>query len=1771
MAQLTQQEALGILDEPIDESVDYTSLAEQETIDDLESVPSAPELPVNTESRLNYAANVALLAGGPEYLVDNYRQIDSEVKLGGRSPLAESLLGKVAQDKRVAMQPYYIEAISNPNLDPIVKRKLAQDYVMGSMTDLREELYHQALSQPSEGETNLQEDVRLGLANFGQQVLEYNQFAQDIVNSKGIDMAASQSVVGFLGESAETLIPGQAAEHVAQVKDRLAGIDPGTGSLIRNISSAYALGSSKKEIKDMINAVPIEDRKQVLASLANLTKSTGGIISGGENKWADLMLFQTFASNGDYTDAEKWFDNITGVLDIIGLGGSVRRIAQVQKASKVGQELTSVFKAGDEAGVAATLGSEANKKPLSKVLDGDVLALRDVTVVKSLKGGSQPVSYLDTIKDANPEKYRKALDLVAEDQTGEAALALGGGNRTDILGDAYLPDPVRNGDAAVASRPPLTHIDDFINTQTLAGVTPNEFMRFAIEQQNLIKAVKGVTFRQSAVQNTNEGLLVRAMYGNGDVGWHSSDQAIQETFEALKSLGVKLEDIKVSVRSGTILKPVPFSDQLRDSLKRRGISVRDGKAPRAVRGGDGKWSIELPKLDNGEFKAKWGNDADDVLAHELSHIFWSTASKPNLNKERALAKEIRQISKEFRPKAWEADAKHAGNKEEMLADGLAFLLKNPSKRKDFPNLNSLIESNDNVGFFNDFPEVNGVPTEVQEFFTHVDHVRPYRNPEEMDPLDIINNLGDIKGWAMSKDQGTLSAHINTYKSMLPAFITKSAGALVDRSSKLAKVMLKDFEAFTKPVVNLPKDRQEKVFNALKEANRTRTEPRPAQLQAQGFTPEEILAIENFRTFQDMMWRIENRDLVITSRRSGYELFVDTQGNSEYLVDPFKAGFWRGKGNQEIYDSVTDSFVVRTEQEIEQLYARGGSIDRMVSPEMHPTIGRQIDFVINNNSATAYRRQLLDNDKLLNYIPGYYSTMYDSSYFLHTVTSGANKDVRVWASAATKAEADKLQAQLSQQLGEPVHISPDMKRAEFIPPDWRVNIAKGSGRLAQKHRGQQLQTLVGNAVQTSPDNLRGPVESVLRQIDSLSNRAATREWMDNYLDRIVREYDEFLDRDPWGRPSVPNNFENIRYRRESNKSFDEDRLGDAKTAFGYYWFMRDGYSNMMDDAYKTIMNNAADSLGKGSFERLEKFARNRAEGMGPIEAARAAVFNTMIATNPIRQLPVQAFQSLQNIPILISELGKNSGRAMKDVGFMTSYILTRQMTEAGSTFTTKLNKVTSKLVGRGFTEADLEHMYKSFQESGLVASIDRHNIRAASMNQLADDTIAAKNPVMRAAKYPIDQMRKYGFDAGENVVVSSFYATHYLLALAKGKNVRSANVLMEIAGDARSYSGSFNRAGDTPYNRNWMSIALQFQQVPHKLLLQVIPERVGGDRTLTAKQKAHLAAFNIGLFGFPITAVGTLAMSPFFGDSPEELKDRDRWSKGLMGVGLNHAISWMVDDHGFENHAGIDFSSLAPWDVHGLYSIMTDSWTGGPTAVWKHMPFARVVERANDAGRISVAWAMAETQGFRYFNFDGPENEVAPGFQDVLRAWASMSSGYSNARKAMIMAESERIMSKSGATIDEQATFSKAIAQALGFQSENVANTFEVGKKIYENRTDLEADMKKDIDNFVKDMVFVQTPEEKDIILKTYEYVFSSYKGKQRELAMDLVSKKMRELTASGDIRLWNTLFTNSGLMSKDDWLNLSGKLPEPKSDAAKQMVEEQHEMIRNLDKRFLEE
>ena len=849
-----------------------------------------------------------------------------------------------------------------------------------------------------------------------------------------------------------------------------------------------------------------------------------------------------------------------------------------------------------------------------------------------------------------------------------------------------------------------------------------------------------------------------------------------------------------------------------------------------------------------------------------------------------------------------------------------------------------------------------------------------------DPLTIKKNWFDRIQTGLSRS-GSITQHLFPADVTLPKRITSAFSVAEDMSNVATRALGEKYKNFHSKMKALSKDMQASVWDYIQEANAKELPYNQADVLARtGRGGDE--AVREWRSFWDLMFDLENQDLVRSLNLHGYTMFKDSINNTQLYVKQYARNAI--PRDHRALDALTGDVKTLTKAELDNLYNSGGYVAKLRSPEDFN--GARAEFVVVQNTPQSYARKFLDTDKVLNKKEGYYQVFYKSPVFI------TNPEGKVVSVAGSKVDARKQIELMDRQYGPGHALRDDKNVTDEIGNHWQQ--AEVEGRLAQRYRG----TMFSETVNHRPDQVDAliyhPAESAARATQSMATRLALRNTMETTKREWLTRFGHLVKKEK-GMELFPT----VRSEIGQNEHFTKE-VADARTLWAHINYMENGYLNHMDSTFKNSLNAVADALGEAEWGTMERLVRQATPERGVSGVVKGAVTQALIFYNPLRQLLINANQGVRVASYNPS--GFFSGR-------ISSTLMDMSMGAITNVF-----------------KGDADIVNQLLRESGIRWSANRHNLVRGTMMELTDRSLGGVQSHLQSANNAI---RKVGFDAGENMsAVIHMAAVVDDYKYNRKLDVTDARVRAEMMAEARAVMGNMNRAGDMPYNQNMASMVMAYMQVPHKFAFQFM------NRQLPPKKRYQLLAGDMALWGLPTSVIGAMwASDP---DSPySQLPENVRLvlAEGLQEVLVNTALSTISG-----TNVDIDLNtSLNPLDMGGFRDMYAEMLTGGFEGLMGHGPVGNVFG-FDAASRTGLVF---QTLGNMFSSDDVTETDT----MDVAKAVAKFSAGFSNYDKARMMWLSGEARDAYGRLMADDVSKVEAVAQAFGMPPSRVANRYEVLK------------------------------------------------------------------------------------------------------------------------------
>lgn len=1756
---------------------DFNNTAPSYSIDDLVDPPASAAPITSLGSNRNTAAFASMLTPDDSKKLDVYHQSNDELNQSGVSPTASAA---VADAQGASLAGYQASAA-----DLLLKPDASDEWKAQAITRLndpenplfspRAMVTTQAAEKSVPSETNEAADLRGLYAAGVQDVLNYQREKQKVYNEMQLKQDANKAAPWV--SAAEDFVPLAYGYKQARISQDFFG---GDSSAVKTMLGTVLSGSSTAARNAAFNRIPLEDRARMLHSVADMISANGQTILLPEGSdQGNMRALQDTIESGSYTTTDETIDNILGVLDVVGIGGVIRKGLGIGKAIEAGAD------AAEGGARAATQGSPRRPTPGTDWRTGETRspgtfnqegmpsdAMREWEMMTPAERGwqrnfitsdVQPTTPAQTIKDANPKMLRDIHEATETDAAGDIANTMYGASREDAIAHDIAPQvstpagdisgkvyhPEQNSDFAFM---PDAEIMDFVDNSGASWFTPSEKYRLRSQAVNDFTNATGFTYRKemSTVSDAPDGVTFSSVLGPSDTGWGNIDDAVNHVAFAYKNYGVTPEDMKVLVRQGDSYVPMDVADAVKNSshggvvppnLKETG-NPEAGSSPNKVVNG----MVKGDDLSNPDYRGETPYYSDKGYHYYTARNEDGTALDVSVFNDEG--KSVGQFS--FNK---EVDGQHQNPSVEIWKDsdkrkGIATNAYNIAETvggKGFVYRGSDVgqqgvRSEQGQAFHSSYDKKPFTPVERTkyagqpgvggDFLVQINHTQKYSAGDVLDEgweaFTVKRNLMD--SWFKNSGrsaQGSVASNLLDPQSMLDFNFTKGATISGSREASLEVMMSKKVKDYTDSVQGLPHNEAQQLFAKIREANIKGESYNYTNMKAEGFSDKAITSLEKWKSAQDTLYSISNRDMVKSYKARGYGVMEHKDSGTRLFVREQSRS--AVKDGTMVYDPIKGTASRMTADEITDLYSRNGNIAKTVNPmEVN---GVHVEHVINQNSANGtYVRALKDHDTVLNYRKGYYAVRYEDPHFIERrvvdengkplVDAGGREVWKAVATADTVPNAKRGIARLQATKGGEYRYRNNLKGEAFDAAT--AQSMQAGGMSSQRLRGERLEEGVGKNTIDSDTHIEAPINSLIHATSSISHRVSHRDWIETAKARFISQYGDVLPKRE-GRVQFPSSRDDI-----GHAGMDSKMARDARTTYEYIRQIENGFTNGIDDGYKALFNIFADGFGELGMGTIEKATRAVGKATAPAAGIKKLAFNLLLALNPLRQFLVQSHQAL----MLAASFPRYAvSRMVPDMAMM----LTKHLAEG-----TKVKIPDSYWRQWGRSPEEAEAMFQALKQSGIGASIRQHDLVREGLNSVADSSAYTRfrygtTPVKMAlggARTVMGAARKIGFDFGEYLSSASSFLAHYDDALSKGVKMDKAGVEDTFA-KSRNYVYNMDRAGAMPYNHNNVSMFTQFLQVPHKAFTQLL-----FNRGIPRAQRGRMFAFMTAMYG-PTAVIGVVpgsgdAIENFFGDLfPEDPTLRNALRTGLETYILNKAFTQFYGEE-----VDLDYSSLAPLDAYGITKFIQTAFDEGITKVVTNSPGGSLLFGTNP--RVAT---VLSTMGSLMGMGDAKEKDPVK-WSNMWKDIAMLSSGYSNAAKAQMMLEYGKKYGALGGTTDSNVNTFEAVAQAFGIPTADSERTRKILDSTWKTQEAFDSDVKGTYAKYAR-MITADgvNADQAEYIGKMWQIEMAAYGNNDR--AAKIWMQEFNKQLADGNTRVADKVLQMGGWAKPEDTKRLVDTIP----------------------------
>lgn len=309
---------------------------EQISLDSL--VPStATEVAPHAAIR-NRAATAVVLSSEPATLVADYQSLVAQEEEGSTNATQLKLDMFFKEDNQRDMKAI-MSVLSNPNLTVEQKRGAVEAMNKNPiLKDSGQALLTRGLEMESEGETLEAEDARISTSDMVREIYETREQVQNLVNAHGASL--SDSMVEASGGLLEmALAPFATNVSAYKLKKDAMAAQGKTMSIWDHIKAFALAGTSIMDVREGLSKLPPEAQVEYTQNLLKIIKENSNVIFGSDNQYNQFLRAQSVFEEGGYSGVDKFIDNASVLLDVIGVGQVLKSASRLKRVAR-GAEIT---------------------------------------------------------------------------------------------------------------------------------------------------------------------------------------------------------------------------------------------------------------------------------------------------------------------------------------------------------------------------------------------------------------------------------------------------------------------------------------------------------------------------------------------------------------------------------------------------------------------------------------------------------------------------------------------------------------------------------------------------------------------------------------------------------------------------------------------------------------------------------------------------------------------------------------------------------------------------------------------------------------------------------------------------------------------------------------------------------------------------------------------------------------------------------------------------------------------------------------------------------------------------------------------------------------------------------------------------------------------------------------------------------------------------------------------------------------------------------------
>lgn len=1721
----------------------------------IDSLKGQETLPLgNDHSNTDRAAFASMAVGGDA--VSFYQFFKDSLDINADDQPVKQSLQKVEQARQQRILGISGEMLIDPSVPDGVKATIPTYLQQQETPDARKIVAEQALFEDNGREGANQEAARSWVFNDIDAAIQYKKDASKYVSLMDAYLTRDYSYFNAWKDVFTELVPGVRAANVATIKEKVLASEgkEGSTSAVNFIGSFFKSFSNERDMRRLIEEKPPQERMDMLRKIVGIVQDQYGPGMFDNNEYAIIERARMLIADPEtpFSDQGSVGAAITDAVfnALTVLGPTPKSLKAALRAGKESNKMTPkvVFSGGDNPlGLSSQKFDEirdvpayqrAAEKSASKDAGKPEVTTTTTGTLSSVEGvvesAANQVKVFDvagtTMSESEIAQKRTELSALAENKFDRGTVKQLRSEQAD-LGDKIAQleaEKLANKknasqlakDMKVSRKEAIRKANKVVDEQIdeykarLSGIKSKlaysergylaeaELSRF----EQAVKAAKPVPAAKSGVDSAVRQALDEAAAHNviGAVKPSSLVSTLAETNPTKASAFVKAA---IDDETGTVAKVV--SGTSRGELASDATSPAPAVSPvvrvKPVLDVD-EGTLDLAVADSGV------RYTDKELKSLRDNLKWSVLGARGVSLRTPMSQLIEDSDNGFRIKGLFTDGNVGFNDAQEAVERTMFALRNEGVGLDSLTVMKRTEK----GYEPVEKGVDIASLPKGDYAVQVDHNWNFHLETGFEKFDIKRNWLDwgkgLFNGMVSMRQGSLTRHVFSPQQMFNKDLFLGVIPAFDKAAGITKRLANLADEFNKPYGKLSKKEQKELAEYIYKANVERIPFNAPEMIAAGFTHDQVNVMSNWKRYWDTAYVLENADKVRTLQLTGYKFFSHKQSGTELFVKP------QGRNAPivgKVYDPDTGLIVELSQAGKKSVYDGGGYVAQL-RDHVTDASGESAKYVVVKNNVGSYARDFNENDRVLNYINGYYSVRHDAPLFV--VQNVKDKSGRILykkavaeagsieeAEQMAKAIAARTQGHMYERSGHDsadFFIREDIKTKDALGlSEARFDVGISSGRSSQRFRGAPLESYDPLASGQS-QYVQNPLEAMQQTAFSLGNRVATRPVIETLKARYMDQYADLLEVDPVthmkGFPVDPADI--------GRNLTGSKRLTDARTMWEYINQLESGYESAIDVGTRSIIGIMADGVARipvSPFKgKVEGALRSYAGSGKPTSTLKAAVYYSSLVSAHMGTFLMQSMQSFANLS--------------------DSFLNPKLYRDLSDMLGTSLGIASGESQKRG------KQLWKEWERTGHSAAVDIHGAAfmggAGSSRELGG--LKASRPAKTA--YGVMKFIQGFYNKGELVnQYTAWLAKRLDFEAANGYAPKTARELDQVHAEARNLTYSMNRAGQMPYNENTLNVSLQFFQVMHKAVFDPL-----FNRGLSIKDRARLTVAPLMVFGLPLGVRNhmnsTVESLPFSRDEKDKVQRAMEWSLMAKMLGsINPELGTL------------DFGKYNPLDVVGMADRLATLYTY--PEMFTRNPAASLIDRG----------LTAAVTTSRYVGLSTADTGIEPNEEALWASLGALTAGTSNMFKGSMLIENGVFRDKYGRQLADEISPLHAYAQKyFAITPKEVLQTYEFNSKSIE----INKQFKDDVATFIKNArqqlamngVLADSPEYAQRLMGAMVKGF-----KDNPAAMDELMNQLKyDMRMNGESSYLVSMMKASGWMEKEQLMELAVRIPDEKQRKA---------------------